>query len=63
MNRPVSPVRARDRLDDLVDADAAARVDATVDRPGPIATVVAIGSGLFLGVLAGSVVYAIGAGL
>lgn len=53
MIRPTSPIRSRDRLDELVDADATRLTRADVDRPGPIATVLAVGSLLAAGVLVG----------
>jgi len=52
MNRPPHPVRVRDRLDELVDDDAAAMVPNHTDRPGPIATALAVASIVLVGVLA-----------
>lgn len=53
MNRLASPVRTRDGLDELVDADAAHLASTDVDRPGPIATTIAVAGLLALGVLVG----------
>ena len=52
MNRPTSPAGSRDRLDELVDDDAAAMVPTHTDRPGPIATALAVASIVLVGVLA-----------
>ena len=52
MTRPTPP-RTRDRLDELVDHDAAHLARLDVDRPGPIATAAALLSLLAAGALVG----------
>src|SRR5690606_36089543 len=49
--RPTSPARRRDALDELVDDDATRLARADVDRPGPIATAIALASLLAAGAL------------